>query len=327
MLPERAAQLALAVLLVPAVLVLYLAAVEGAVRVLPSRRQGQVRPWLWIGPAIVLVAVFLVIPAINTAYLSLLNSDSTAFVGADNYRYAASDPGLLSAIQNSLVWLISLPLLAVTAGLAMAVLTDRVPYGRAARSILFLPIAISAVAAGVIWRFMYDYRPPGAAQTGTLNGLLTGLIPGAEPQTWLINSLTNNGALIVATVWMQAGFCMIVLAAGLKGIPDELLEAARVDGANEWQLFRRITLPLLMPTVTVVATTMAIIALKAFDIVYVMTNGNFDTDVIATRMFKELFSARHYGRASAIAVILMAAVVPIMIWNLRSFRQQQAGGR
>jgi alpha-glucoside transport system permease protein len=319
---ERAVQLALSVAALPLLLVLYLALAEGFVARLPRSRQGPIRPWVWIGPAVVLVLVFLVIPALNTFYLSFMNADSTRFVAVENYAHAFTDADFLMAIRNSVVWLIALPVLAVALGLAMAVLTDRVPYGAAARSMLFLPVAISAVAGGVIWGFMYDYRPPGGIQTGTLNAIVTSL--GAEPQSWLVSAFTNNGALIVATVWMTAGLCMVILGAALRGIPDELLEAARVDGASEFRIFARITLPLVAPTITVVATTVVILALKVFDIVYVMTNGNFGTEVIATIMFKELFSARDYGQASAVAVILMLAIVPIMIWNLRSFRQEEA---
>ena len=321
---ERALQLGLSVVVLLALLAAYLGVVEAVVRFLPRRSHSTVRPWLWIGPGLVMVLLFLVLPAINTLYLSLLNADSSRFVGADNYIHSATDTDFITAIRNSVIWLVFLPLLSVVLGLVMAVLTDRVRYGAAAKAMLFLPVAISAVAAGVIWRFMFDYRPPGAPQTGTLNAIFTAVVPDGQPQTWLVNSLTNNGALIVAAVWMTAGFCMIILAAGLRAIPDELQEAARVDGASEFQVFARITLPLLAPTITVVTTTTAILALKTFDIVYVMTNGNFGTDVIATIMFKELFSARDYGRASAVAVVLMAAIVPIMIWNLRSYRRQEA---
>ncbi len=318
---ERAAQLGLSVVLLPLLLIIYLAVAERVISLLPTSRHRAVRPWVWIGPSLVLVLVFLVIPALNTLYLSFMSADSSRFVAGENYANAVTDPEFLAAIRNSVVWLVALPVLAVGLGLAMAVLTDRVPYGAAARSMLFLPVAISAVAGGVIWGFMYDYRPPGAAQTGTLNAVVTSL--GGEPQSWLVSTLTNNGALIVATVWMTAGFCMVILGAALRGIPDDLLEAARVDGANELAVFIRITLPLVMPTITVVATTTVILALKVFDIVYVMTNGNFGTEVIATIMFKELFSARDYGQASAIAVILMVAIVPIMVWNLRSFRREE----
>jgi alpha-glucoside transport system permease protein len=179
------------------------------------------------------------------------------------------------------------------------------------------------VGTGVIWRFMYDYRPPGSPQRGTLNALLT-LIPGAQPQPWLINEPINTIALIVAYAWIWTGFCMVILSAGLKGIPAEVLEAARVDGANEWRVFWGIIFPMLGSTIAVVTTVMLVTVVKTFDIVYVMTNGNFNTEVIANRWYKEMFNFKEFGRASAIAVVLMLAIVPIMIYNLREFRAQEA---
>ena len=214
------------------------------------------------------------------------------------------------------------PLLTVTLGLLIAILFDRVSYEAAAKALIFLPMAISSVAAGVIWKFMYDYRPPGQAQTGTLNAIVSTV--GVKPQPWLIQQPWNNFALIFVGVWMMAGFAMVILSAGLKGMSEEVLEAARVDGANEWNLFWRIKVPMLNSTIAVVTTTMVIFALKAFDIVYVMTNGNFNTDVMARRMYAELFNVRDYGRASAIAVILLVAIIPIMITNIRSFQEQEA---
>ncbi len=321
---ERAIQLGLAIVAIPLVLVAYQVVADRGLRLLPRRVRGAIEPWVWVGPAAALFMLFLLLPALDTAYLSLLDRRSERFVGLDNYATALSSSDFLVAVRNSAAWLIFLPLVAVFVGLLMAVLTDRVRYGRAARATLFVPVAISSVAGAVIWRFMFDYRPPGAPQTGTLNAALTSLIPGAEPQAWLINAPANSAALIVAAVWMTAGFCMVILAAGLKGIPAELLEAARVDGATEWQAFRGVTLPLLAPTITVVLTTMAITALKSFDIVYVMTSGNYDTDVVATRMFKELFSSRDIGSASAIAVLLMLAILPVMAWNLANFRRQES---
>ena len=171
---------------------------------------------------------------------------------------------------------------------------------------------------------MYDYRPPGLPQTGTVNAVLSTVVPDFTPHAWLINRPANNIALIVAAAWAWTGFAMVVLSAGLKGIPTDVLEAARVDGASEWRIFRCIVLPLLAPTLAVVATTMVITALKIFDIVYVMTNGNFDTEVIANRMYKEMFNVRHFGRASALAVLLMTAIVPVLIVNLRRIREQEA---
>jgi alpha-glucoside transport system permease protein len=199
---------------------------------------------------------------------------------------------------------------------------DRVRYESVAKSVIFVPLAISFVGAGVIWRFMYDFRPPGTAQTGTLNGLLAGL--GIDPVPWLINSPFNTVALIIVAAWIWTGFCMVILSGALKGISTELLEAARVDGANELQVFRSITFPLLLPTIAVVATTMVITSLKAFDIVYVMTNGAFDTEVIANRMYKELFAFGQPGRASATAILLLLLIIPVMAINIRRFRQQEA---
>jgi alpha-glucoside transport system permease protein len=203
------------------------------------------------------------------------------------------------------------------------VLTDRVRYEQAAKTVLFVPMAISFVAASVIWKFVYEFRPAGAPQIGSLNAVLTSLLPGGSPVAWLVNQATNNVALIMVAVWVWVGFCLVILSAAIKGIPTELLEAARVDGATEWQVFRSIMIPLLGPTITVVATTMVIFALKAFDIVYVMTSGNFNTEVIANRMYKEMFTFQQFGRASAIAVILFLATVPVMIANIRRFREQE----
>jgi alpha-glucoside transport system permease protein len=203
-------------------------------------------------------------------------------------------------------------------GLIVAVLVDRVKYESIVKTVIFLPMAISFVAAGVIWRFMYELNPA----IGTLNAAVTTV--GMDARPWLINEPLNTFMLIIVGVWMMSGFAMVILSAGLKGISVELLEAARVDGANEPQVFRRIVLPLLAPTIAVIATTVVIFALKTFDIVYVMTNGNFGTEVMANRMYKELFNFGQAGRSAAIAVILFVAIVPVMILNIRRFQQQEA---
>ena len=318
---DRLIQLVLVLVGVPAALVGYIAVVEWIVQRLPDKRQPQVRPWLWIGPAMALLTFFLVYPTLNTVYLSLLNAKSTGFVGLVNYAYALTNRDMLLAMRNNVLWLVFFTGITVALGLLIAVLTDRVPYEAAAKALIFLPMAISSVAAGVIWKFMYDYRPPGLPQTGTLNAIVTAV--GAEPRAWLIDSPGNNLALIAVAVWTWVGFCTVILSAGLKGIAPEILEAARVDGASEWLIFRHVIVPLMSPTIAVVATTMVIFALKAFDIVYVMTNGNYDTEVIANRMYKEMFNFRHFGRAAAIAVVLLAAIVPVMWFNVGRFRAQE----
>lgn len=313
-----------AVVGVPAALVAYAGIVEAVLARLPYRLQARLRPWLWLAPALALLLVFLVYPAIRTVIISFSDARSARFVGLDNYRYVFTDPTMLMALSNNARWLVIFTGLTVGFGLLLAVLTDRVRYEPVAKAVIFLPMAISFVAAGVIWKFMYDYRPPGAPQTGTVNALLVALLPGFTPRAWLIDPPGNTIALIIAAAWVWTGFAMVVLSAGLKGLPADVLEAARVDGAGEWQIFWRIVLPLLAPTIAVVATTMVITSLKVFDIVYVMTNGNFDTEVIANRMYKEMFNVRHFGRASAIAVVLLVAIVPVMLCNLKRFREQEA---
>ncbi len=307
---------------VPLALIGYILGVEQLLRALPGRLQPRVRPWLWLLPALAFLVVFLIYPTLYTLVLSFEDKFARHFVGLANYQYFFSTGDTIGALRNNIVWLVLLTVLAVGGGLLVAVLVDRVRYESVAKSIIFLPLAISFVGAAVIWQFMFAYRPPGTFQTGTLNGLLGSV--GVAPVPWLIDAPLNTVALIVVAAWIWTGFCMVILSAALKGISAELLEAARVDGATELQVFRRITLPLLMPTIAVVATTMVITSLKAFDIVYVMTNGAFDTEVIANRMYKELFSFGQPGRASAIAIVLLALIVPVMLLNVRRFRDQEA---
>lgn len=276
---------------------------------------------LFIGPAVFLIAAYLIYPALVTIYLSFFDRTATEFVGFDNYVRIFTNSTMLTALQNNLLWLVTFPALTVGLGLLLAVLTDRVRYESVAKSIIFLPMAISFAGAGVIWRFMYTYRPAGDPQIGLLNQLR--VVFGAEPKAWLLESPWNNFALIAVGVWMWTGFCMVVISAAYKGIPRDLLEAARVDGASEWQLFWRVSLPQLLPTIGVVMTTMVINCLKVFDIVYVMTNGNYGTEVIANRMYKEMFQFRQFGRASALAVVLFLAILPFIILSLRRYRREE----
>lgn len=306
----------------PAFLIGYILLIETLLRPAPERWQARIRPWLWLTPALAFLGFFLVYPTLNTILLSFQDRFSKTFVGLSNYSYFFSSPDTLVSLRNNVIWLVLLTAIAVGAGLLIAVLVDRVRYEPAAKSAIFLPLAISFVGAGVIWRFVYDYAPPGEPQTGLLNAGVTAA--GFPPITFLQDAPTNTIALILVAVWIWTGFCMVILSAALKSISPELLEAARVDGATELQVFRGITLPLLLPAMAVVATTMVITALKAFDIVYVMTSGNFDTNVIANQMYKELFTNTQPGRASAIAVILLVLIVPIMIINIRRFREQEA---
>lgn len=309
---------------VPAVLVGYIVATEQLLRIFPERVQPRIRPWLWLAPAVAFLFVYLIYPTIGTAVRSLQDQLGTRFVGLANYAWFFSDNSTLHALKNNVIWVVLLTALTVGLGLVIAVLVDRVRYESVAKSVIFLPLAISATAASVIWLFMFAYQPPAAPQTGTLNAALAPL--GVGPVPWLIisNFSFNTILLVVVMAWMWTGFCMVIISAALKGINPELLEAARVDGATEWQVFRNILLPLLTPTLAVVSTTMIITALKAFDIVYVMTNGNFDTQVIANAMYQEMFNFDDFGRGSAIAIVLMLAIVPVMAVNIRRFQAQEA---
>ncbi|MBA3233216.1 MAG: sugar ABC transporter permease [Propionibacteriales bacterium] len=322
MISDRVQLLVLAVAVIAVAAVAYLRLGDRAAATLPAAWARTVLPWLFVGPAIVIVGFTLVFPAVSTVVLSFFASDGARFVGLDNYASTLGDPVTRIALRNTALWVILLPSLSALVGLAIAVLADRVRYGALVKAALFLPIAISAVAAGVIWTFMYEYQPSIANQTGSLNAIVT-LVPGTEPVAWLIDAATNNYALIGATLWTQAGFAMVIFAAALRSIPEELPEAARLDGASEWKVFQHITAPLILPTAVVIMTTMTVVALKAFDIVYVMTNGNYGTDVLSTVMYRALFTAKDNGVAGAVATILMLAVTPIMIFNLRQFRRDK----
>jgi len=310
---------------VPVVLAAYIIGGEYLVRLLPDKARPSVRPWIWVGPALAFVGVFLVYPVFGTAYRSLFDLSGDNFVGLSNYANQLSGfpaGGAWIAIRNNLYWLAFFTILVLLFGLLFAVLTDRVPYESPIKSLIFMPMAISFVAIALIWKFMYSYQPPGEPQTGTVNAILA--VFHQDPRIWVQDPNLANQALIVAAVWGFVGFAMVILSAALKGIPGDLLEAARVDGAGELTIFRRIIFPLMMPTIVVVGTTLVIFALKAFDIVYVMTNGNYDTDVLANRMYKLLNAAQDYGNASAVAIILVAAVIPVLIFNLRQFRAVEA---
>ena len=311
-----------AVVGVPAVLIAYVVLTDLGVRRFPARAQPRIRPWLWVGPALVVVGVFLIYPTIATIWISLLDKAGQQFVGLANYGRVLSDNSVLISIRNNVYWLVGYTALVLIFGLILAVLADRVPYESAVKSLIFMPMAISFVAASVIWGFMFAYQPPGVPQTGTLNAVLA--VFHSSPVAWLIDHRTNNAALILVAVWVWTGFAMVITSAALKGIPEELLEAARVDGATELTVFRRIIIPLLTPTLTVIGTTLVIFALKAFDIVYVMTSGNYDTNVMALRMYQEMNNNHNNARASALAVILLLAVIPVLVFNVRRFRFQEA---
>lgn len=293
-------------------------------------RQGRIVPWLYVGPALVIMLIFVVYPTLRTTYLSFRNDSDTAWASSacpddesscagvfENYRRALTSSSGKTALGNTALWLVVMVPGTVILGLLLAVLTDRVPYESIAKSIIFLPMAISFVGASIIWRFVYDPNP----NIGLLNAILK--LFGGEPKAWLATSPPGNTfLLIVVGIWVWTGFTMTILAAALRSIPEEILEAARVDGANEIQVFFRIMLPQLLPTIAVVVTTMTINTLKIFDIVWVLKG--IDTDVIATRMVSELYLYNNDGLAAAYAVILIVLIIPVMVLNIRRFNAEEA---
>ncbi|UCG24871.1 MAG: sugar ABC transporter permease [Chloroflexota bacterium] len=301
--------------------VLYLA-FDNLVSLLPERQREGVRPFVFVGPALLILTLYLVYPAVETTYRSFFDARSENFIGLDNYLFVFTDSNMLIALRNNLLWLIFVTSFVIGLGLVVAVLVDRIRGEAAAKSIIFLPMAISAVGASVIWRFIYSFQPANRPQIGLLNAIVVAL--GGEPQGWLILQPWNNFFLIIIMIWILVGFAMVVLSAAVKGVPGELLEAARIDGASEFQIFFRVIIPYIRGTIITIATTVLIMVLKVFDIVFVMTSGQFNTEVIANRMFAEMFTFRNFGRASAIAVVLLIAVIPVMIYNVRGMRESRS---
>ena len=288
-----------------------------------ERRRAAVRPWLFVGPALLLMGFYLVYPVIQTVALSFFNSSGSNFVGLRNYQWALQDSGFLQAIRNNILWLLIVPTVSTAMGLVIAVLADHFRWGTIAKSLIFMPMAISFVGASVIWKFVYDYRGPTAEQIGLLNAIVVAL--GGQPQAWIAIPFWNNFFLMAILIWIQTGFAMVVLSAALRGVPDDTLAAARIDGANELQVFFRITIPQVTGTILVVLTTITIVVLKVFDIVLAMTNGQWGTEVMANLMYNWMFrGGGDFGRGSMIAVVIMVAVLPIMLWNLRRFQQEEA---
>jgi len=305
---------------------------------LPDAWTTRLLPFVFVGPAMAILAWYLAIPTVRTFWISLFNRDgppeglnilqllaSDAFVGLNNYVAVFTERLMLEAFRNNLMWIIFGSTFSVAFGLIIAVLADRSKFEKAAKSLIFLPMAISFVGASIIWNFIYEFRPAGQPQVGLLNAFVTsfGGIPQAWPQ-WVAVAPWNNLFLIVIVVWLQAGFAMVLFSAALKGIPEELLEAGRIDGANEFQIFFRIMIPYIQGTLISVWTTIVIFTLKIFDVVWVMTGGQFGTHVIATQFYRQSFTNQNSGFGSAIAIVLLIAVVPVMYYNLKQFREQEA---
>ena len=295
----------------------YLSAAPGET-VSPKREQLRtaIRPWVFLGPAIILLGIYLVYPVIATTWLSFHGRNGDDFVGLANWQRLLGDASFFQSLRNNFLWLLVVPAASTAFGLLIAVLTDRIWWGGIAKSLIFLPMAISFVSASVIWRFIYHPDP----DIGLLNAMVTTL--GGEARDWRTVPLWNNFFLMAILVWIQTGFAMVILGAALRGVPEETLEAAEIDGAGPVTVFFRIIIPQILPTIIVVWTTITIIVLKVFDIVFAMTNGQWDTQVLANYMYFQKFQALDDGYASVVALVIMIAVLPVMIYNIRKANEE-----
>jgi alpha-glucoside transport system permease protein len=286
-------------------------------------RANQVRPWLFLAPAIIALGLYLAYPVFATFWFSFHDKSGEAFVGIANYKTMLGESKFWESVQNNLLWLIIVPAMSTVFGLLAAQLTDRIWWGNIAKSLIFMPMAISFVGASVIWKLIYDARPAGSDQIGVLNAVYM-WFGGTEPQQWLQTPLWNSFFLMAVLVWIQAGFAMVILSAALRGIPEETIEAAVIDGANPFQIFFKIKVPQIIGTIVVVWTTITITVLKVFDIVLAMTNGEWNTQVLANYMFAKLFRSGtgDWGVGSASAMIIMLLVMPILVWNVYSVRKE-----
>jgi len=284
--------------------------------------ENSIRVIIFIGPAFLVLFIFILYPVFETVRLGFYDKFGREFVGWDNYIWAFKDPNFRRSILNNLGWLLIVPTVSTFFGLVIANLADRIWWGSIAKSIIFMPMAISFVGAGVIWKFIYDYRGPGDQQIGLLNAITVYL--GFEPQAWLTIPIWNNLFLMAIMIWIQTGLALVIFSAALRGIPKETLEAARIDGASEFRIFWSIIIPFLEQTILVIWTIITILVLKVFDIIYAMTNGEWQTEVLANLMYDWMFrGGGDSGRGSVLAFCIMIGVVPILAWNLYRHRQEQ----
>jgi len=292
---------------------------------LPNNWSKRLQPFVFVGPAIAIMGWFLAIPTIRSLITSFQNNLGKGWVGFDNYIYAFTNPRMLETFRNNLLWVVFGTGFSVGFGLLIAVLADRSRAEVIYKSIIFTPMAISFVGAGVIWKFIYTYKGIGVniQEIGLLNAIVTAL--GGTPQPWLNLPPWNNFFLIIIMIWLQTGYAMVILSSAIKGVPAELLEAARIDGASETRAFLNITVPYIKGTIITVVTTIVIFSLKTFDIVRVMTGGNNGTNVIANEFYLQRFTYTNQGRASAIAIVLLLLVTPVIINNLRQFNKDRKG--
>lgn len=317
---EKFTQMFAAILLFAAVvgIILFIAGRFG------GRRGDRIVAYSYLAPTLLMLLVGLVYPGVRTIYQSFFNAAGNAFIGLDNYQTIFTDADQLTVLRNTVFWVLVTPFVATGVGLLYAILVDKARMESFAKALIFLPMSISFVAASIIWKFVYEFRPDQAnvKQIGLLNQVLVWL--GGSPQQWLVDSPLNTFLLIVVMIWIQAGFAMTVLSAAIKAIPDDIIEAARLDGVGPWGMFRFVTLPAIRPAVVVVLTTIGIGTLKVFDIVRTMTGGQFDTSVIANEFYSQSFRSDNQGLGAALAVLLFVLVIPIVVYNVRQIRQSEA---
>ena len=286
----------------------------------------RLKPYVFVGPALLFIGVIVLYPLVRTLVYAFFDAPGEKWVGLENFRDLLGSDDFLQTLYNNLLWIIFVPPAVVLAGLAVAVLADRLKprSEKIAKSVIFVPMAISFVGAATIWRFVYESRPAGQPQIGLLNSVVTWI--GFDPIAWIQKDELhlNTFLLMVVVLWLQAGFAMVLLSAAIKSVPTEIVEASRVDGATERQIFVRVVMPQIWPTVLTVLIIQVVLVLKVFDVVYVMTGGNFNTDVVGNRIFIELFQFGDNGRSAAMVVFLMIAVIPPMIYQVRQFRAQEA---
>ena len=310
-LPEKFAVMILAILLFALVMGLVLAVVD----------RPKLPRWIpvvgYLGPAVALITFGLLWPGMLTIRNSFYDRAGQVFVGLGNYQIIFTDASFLTVLWNTLLWVALVPTVSTALGLVYAVLVDRTRVEKLAKTLIFLPMAISMVGASIIWKFMYDMKA-GKEQIGLLNQILVWM--GLPPQQWLLNSPLNTYMMIIVMIWIQAGFAMTVLSAAIKAIPDEIIEAAKVDGVTGPKLFYYVTIPSVRPAIIVVLTTIAMGTLKAFDIVYTMTGGNFATSVIANEFYFQTFRQQGENIGAALAVLLFVMITPIIVYNVRQMR-------
>ncbi|PVU82813.1 ABC transporter permease [Cellulomonas sp. WB94] len=289
-----------------------------------EHRRGNRVAYVFLFPSLVMLAVGLLYPAARTIYQSFFDAAGKAFIGLDNYQTIFTSSDQLLVLRNTVLWVVVTPFVATAVGLLYAILVDGARAEALSKALIFLPMAISMVAASIIWKFVYAFRPdqPGIKQIGLLNQVVVWL--GGTPQQWTLNAPLNTFFLIIVMIWIQAGFAMTLLSAAIKAIPDDIIEAARLDGVNAFGMFRFVTLPSIRPSVIVVLTTIGIGTLKVFDIVRTMTGGNFDTNVIAYEFYRQTFNASNQGLGAALAVLLFILVIPIVVYNIRQLRASEA---